>query len=122
TAADGAVHLWDRATQKPLHALRPPRGSVLKAAFRADGLQVLAECDDGTVRLWDTDGEQAAPMLALPSPVQARLSPDGRHVLTLSGDRLARLWNISRGHPLQPLDETNWYVQIPRRTWLRQLQ
>jgi WD40 repeat protein len=113
TVADGAIHLWDWAAPKPLRTLRPPHGSVRDAAFRADGLQILAECDDGRVWLWHADGEQAAPRVALPLPVQARLSPDGRRVLTLSGDRWTRLWNVARGEPLQPLDETSWYSRMP---------
>src|SRR6516162_4677293 len=100
--------------------MRPPRGSVKNASFRADGLLVLAECDDGAVRLWDTDGAVAAPLPVLPAPVRARLSPDGQHLLTLSGDGWARLWDVSRGQPSQPVDETHWYVETPRGSWLWQ--
>jgi WD40 repeat protein/tetratricopeptide (TPR) repeat protein len=119
--ARGAVHLWEVATRAPVRTLRPPHGSVHKAALRSDGLVILAECDDDAVRLWDADGGPAAPVLPLPWPGQARLSRDGRHVLTLGGgERGARLWDVSLGQPPQPLDETSWYVEMPRGAWLRE--
>jgi WD40 repeat protein/tetratricopeptide (TPR) repeat protein len=120
SVARGAVHLWDVAGRRPLRTMRPPHGSVHTAAFRSDGLVILAECDDDTVRLWDTDGGQAAPTLPLAWPGQARLSRDGRHVLTLGGDHGAQLWNVSLGESPQPLDETSRYVQMPRGAWLRE--
>jgi WD40 repeat protein len=77
-----------------LLVLEGHEGAVLSASFSADGRQVLTCGADNTARLWDTARGKELAVFRCPAreplPLRtsglalARLSPDGRRVLTVS--------------------------------------
>ena len=57
----GEVTLWDAATGEETLTLRGIRKRVVSLAFSPDGHWLVAECSDGTIRVWDgTPVENAA--------------------------------------------------------------
>jgi WD40 repeat protein len=49
----GEVTLWDAATGDETLTLRGIRKGVVSLAFSPDGHWLVAECEDGTIRVWD---------------------------------------------------------------------
>ena len=72
--------------------------TIRNARFSPDGKLVLTGSNDGTARLWRTDGSEFR-RLAVPNSriSAAAFSPDGRLVATGSFDGTARLWSIEDG-------------------------
>jgi WD40 repeat protein len=57
----GEVTLWDAATGDETLTLRGIRKRVVSLAFSPDGHWLVAECEDGAIRVWDgTPVENAA--------------------------------------------------------------
>lgn len=75
----------------------------LGVTFSPDGTQVVTTGDDGTVRIWQRDGEKLSPADPIVlhghdgeswSPV---FSPDGRYLATSGSDSTVRVWDLT-GH------------------------
>ncbi|WP_228116604.1 WD40 repeat domain-containing protein [Limnospira indica] len=61
------------------------------ATFSPDGSQIVTASQDGTARLWDTQGNLIAVFQGHQDWVySASFSPDGKHILTASGAALSR--------------------------------
>ena len=79
------------------------------AVFTPDGTRAVTAGDDGTLRVWATpcgeldaawwqSGAELALLAGHQGPLRlARISPDGRRLLSVSGDATARLWELSGG-------------------------
>ena len=121
---DGTARLWDVSTGQELRLLRH-RDAVRAAAFAPDGKWVLTGCNDGTASLWDPlTGKElrrlipkagaflavgnsdnlkmlaTRPDVSVVSPssvVTVAVSPDGKKLLTGTGDRVARIWDARTG-------------------------
>ena len=74
-------------------------GRVYSAALSADGRRAVSAGRDGTVRLWDVDGQRLADTLEGPRGVayDAAFSPDGRRVAAASEDGTVTVWTLA-GH------------------------
>jgi WD40 repeat protein len=74
---------------------------VLSAEFSRDGRLLVSASADQTAQLWDAfTGQAVGPPLQHGGPVGiASFSPDGKRVVTASGDT-ARLWDSLTGRPL----------------------
>jgi WD40 repeat protein len=106
---DRLIRHWGLAPQAAMPALRGHTGAVTACAWRADGkLLASASAEDGTVRLWDPDGNppsSQAIVLFLPRQGAVQdiaLSPEGRHLVAANSDgtisvlRLAKLGEVFR--------------------------
>ena len=105
-ADDGQATVWDLAGVVPAVTLKGHWGKVKNAEFSSDGQTVLTAGDDGLAILWDirtgnmrwrlpplpSDGNEDPPLPALNS---ARLSADGKLLVTASDDNRARQWDVA---------------------------
>ncbi|MBP0003533.1 MAG: hypothetical protein J7642_07405, partial [Cyanobacteria bacterium SBC] len=59
------------------------------------GERLVTASDDGTARLWDSQGNELAVLEGHQDWVRsAQFSPDGERLVTTSYDRTARLWRV----------------------------
>jgi WD40 repeat protein len=100
------VEKWEELALESLDSnflevkLQGPRGESFNAAsFSPDGKHIVTASDDGTAKVWRTDGE---PLLLVghTGPVtSAEFSQDGGLIVTASQDGTARVWVAEDGAP-----------------------
>ena len=102
-SADGTARLWDTRFEQDLEPLGSHRGGALTASFGGAGRLVVSASADGTVRVWSVRERRLLHAFRPGGGVNdARLSPDGRFVLT-AGSKGAALWNARTGARLRTL-------------------
>jgi WD40 repeat protein len=124
--ADGAIHLFDVAKGKELHAFGGHRGGRLTVAFAPDGKTVLTVSRDGgrmqPVSAWaDWSLRQWDPVSGTELRVMAEnlggevhwtcFSDDGRLLATVTHDATLRLWDTATGEELR-----RWKVPTREQT------
>jgi WD40 repeat protein/predicted Ser/Thr protein kinase len=79
-------------------------GTILSAAFNADGTRLVTTSDDNTALIWDpATGSRLIQIARHPGSVRAAaFSPDSRLLVTLCIDGTARVWDTRTGDPLTP--------------------
>jgi WD40 repeat protein len=111
---DNTAGIWNARTGQLFHGpLRhaSDRGvlGALRAAFSADGKQLVTACMDGTVQVWNVESGQPAgdllrhdqdPREQVFAAAVAVFSPDGRRIASVAGDGTARIWDAATGSPL----------------------
>ncbi len=102
---DGAVAIWEIQSARRISGAMRHAGRINHVEFSGDGLLLATAGDDHTARLWD--GHTGSPLATFRHSTtvkQARLSPEGRYLLSVSGEEatgegLARLWDIGLFFP-----------------------
>jgi WD40 repeat protein len=104
----GNVRLFDLATRREREPLEVPGASVTCLAFAPDGRALAAGYGmrrEYTVRLWDVAGRRAAVLRGHTADVWGvAYSPDGKSLVSCSGDRTVRLWDPATGQERAALD------------------
>ncbi|MDX8031029.1 hypothetical protein SK803_12450 [Lentzea sp. BCCO 10_0856] len=101
---DRSIHLWnvgDRRKPVRLGTLAGHTGAVRALSYRPDGKVLASSGDDGTVRLWNEQGQLAV----MPGEEAVRtvsFNPDGRTIAVGSSTGVVRLWNVS--DPRNPVE------------------
>jgi WD40 repeat protein len=95
TADDKSVRVWNASTGALMteHADNPSTLQTL--ALSPDGMRLVAPAWDGTVQIWDSDGNVIAWLRGHTDRVNsAAFSPDGTKVISASWDHTARVWRL----------------------------
>ncbi|MFN8491643.1 MAG: BTAD domain-containing putative transcriptional regulator [Caldilineaceae bacterium] len=104
--ATGAVRLWQTTDGQALGVLEGHTNYVFSVCFTPDDQTLVSGSDDQSLRLWDVAHLQAAEGAAGGGPLLqtlqghsqgvwcARLSPDGRYLVSASGDHTLCLWDM----------------------------
>ena len=61
-AADSVLRVWDAETGEPLLALKGHGDRVYSVAWSPDGTRIASGSHDQTLRIWESQLEEAAPM------------------------------------------------------------
>ena len=104
--SNGDVYLWSPKTDESEVLAGHREGSGFAGSFHPSLELVASASNDGTARLWSTVSGKAVQVFKHPRQVNhAVFSPDGRRLLTASG-QAAYLWDIDTGGKiLSMLDE-----------------
>jgi WD40 repeat protein len=111
---DGTWRIWDLADDEILSPSAEFPHNILHAEFDPSGKVVLAEERTSPLitepvvtdaYLLDVSSLERVGLSAkhLTSISHAEFSPDGRFILTASGDLTARVWNAADGRPISPI-------------------
>jgi WD40 repeat protein len=106
---DHSAHVWDVRTGAPLLTLEHD-GPVLTVAYSPNGRWIATGSEDKTARLWDaaTGLQLGAPFVHQPGATTAAyvrhisFSPDSRRILTVGGNRFARVFGVARHEEVFP--------------------
>jgi WD40 repeat protein len=110
TSSDDLVHLWDAtngAVLRPASIRHRARYAGLRPLFRPKGDRLLTLYDPGSVSLWDprTGTAIANPLRHQREVTSFSFSPDGRYILTLGLDKVARVWDALTGEGIAQFDD-----------------
>jgi WD40 repeat protein len=88
------------------NVLRVHQGPVWEAAFSPNGQIIASAADDGSVRLWDKQGNPIGqPFKGHQGLVHSvAFSPDGQYIVSGGGDNTIRLWDKQGNLIGQPFD------------------
>jgi len=86
-------------------------GRVWSLAFSSDGTRLLSASEDGTARIWDTQGRSRARLMTGRFVEQCPIDASGERILTLTGDHVERWTEVrifdTRGTELVLLKDTS---------------
>jgi WD40 repeat protein len=123
---DSTARVWDARTGEPLSEAMRHESKLFSALFSPDGQSVITASEDSTARVWDVRpgralpralkhvsfgketrfssgaGPEADPDWSAARPAAGQYSPDGKRILTFSGDRIARIWDATTGEEITP--------------------
>jgi len=113
---DGTLKVWDAGTYKAVRTLYGHRGKVKSLTFSPDSKRIVSGSNDGTLKVWDA--ATGAEILTLRGRRQAdaatgvgyfalltrergvcsvAFSPDGKRIVSGSGDGTLRIWGARTG-------------------------
>ncbi|MFH1743646.1 MAG: WD40 repeat domain-containing protein [bacterium] len=107
---DPTARLWDVETGELIRTYSGQTYALFSVGFAPDGLWFMTASGryDPTARLWDLDtGEEIRQFATFTDrrdhTSAAALSPDGRWIVTVSDDYLAKLWDTVTGEEIRTL-------------------
>jgi RNA polymerase sigma factor (sigma-70 family) len=107
---DGLVKVWDAATGRERRrfgtSAREHSDIVQSAALSANREFLATARRDGTIQLWHTATGQARGRLQVAKNSMAHLAflPDGKTLLSVTGNGLAQWWDVATGKETRQID------------------
>ena len=97
--AEGAVRLWDAASNKPLATLSGHADAVLAVAFSLDGSLLASAGSDNVIKIWNiAERKTQCTLTGHANWVQAvAFTPDGKTLISGGADRSVKLWDVAAG-------------------------
>jgi WD40 repeat protein len=106
SAAGNEINRWS-ADGRPSHKLLTSEAIHYSVAWSPDGLILASACDDGVIRIWNSDTLNA--VIALENHTQAatcvHFSPDGRLLASKGRDACLRLWRCDTWEQVAVVNE-----------------
>lgn len=95
-SSDGAVRIWDIASQLQIGEAMMHERAVIGARFTPDGRSIVSWSTDGTARVWDAERQRAwsSPLAITGGIASGALSPDGIHFAAGGGRHSVRIWQV----------------------------
>jgi WD40 repeat protein len=124
SSRDGAIKLWDVATQHEIRTLKGKVSTVPSIAFSPDGKTLAAgacaqqtgsRCPDGIITLWDISSGNELRTLKGHSEmvVSVAYSPDGKTIASGARDNMIKIWDVDTGQELGILTgHTGWIFSV----------
>ncbi len=104
SSADGTARIWRTGDGEQVRELTA-EGGLRSASFDRSGTRVVGGGVDGTIRIWDA--RTGRTLAVLPRHTEAvnsaRVSPDGRLILSASDDRTAAMYECAECEDLAAL-------------------
>jgi WD40 repeat protein len=109
---DDTVAVWRARDGKLVHRLEGHADDVLDIAASPDGTTIASAGENGdrTVRIWRA-GRQLHVLRHRGPVVHVSFSPNGRLLVTASGDEMARLWHVETGKLVHTFRGHSEYVR-----------
>jgi WD40 repeat protein len=128
TGEDGFVRIWEvdrqlfvrqpikAPTQKPISVtIKTPiqewnaqQRKLWGVEFSPNGQQLATAGGDGTVRIWNLQGQELEKLVGHQGPVRSvSFSPDGQQLASSSDDTMVRIWNL-QGRELSNFTNQNF--------------
>ena len=110
---DGTVVIRDAISHRIYQRLQHPK-RVWAATWNHDGSKLASSCDDGKLRIWDTN--KWIELLTIQAH-EAHIgtvnwSPDGRRLVSCSEDHTAKIWDATTGQQIgEPLMHEDLWVR-----------
>jgi WD40 repeat protein len=109
--SDKTVRFWNGVNGQAMEILGTHAAAVNAVRFNPSNNALNSAAQDGTLRSWQfsfparQDGSPGAQSLSItrtisaaPAPVRdLALTPNGSHIVTASGDKSVKLWNVGNG-------------------------
>lgn len=103
---DRTVRLWWSTSGAHLRAFEGHENQVNDVSVSPDGSRVATACADGTLRIFEVEGDGSAPEVVIAAAhthahlVGVRHLPGGQALVTLGDDGAVRLWRGSAGRTI----------------------
>ncbi len=95
---------------KEVNRLESHTGWINHLAFNPDGTTIASASDDGTIKLWNLQGELICTLSGHTQSVNhLAFNPDGTTIASASDDSTIKLWNL-QGELLHTLSDHNGWV------------
>ncbi|WP_431883615.1 trypsin-like peptidase domain-containing protein [Micromonospora gifhornensis] len=111
--ADEVLEIYDLGNGARRGKFRIPDGAVVAVEPSPEGARVILAPGDGYVLLRIPPPDTLARELSVAT--SAALTPDGRHVATLSVEGTLGLWDVDTGQRLQAVNDPRLRAATPRR-------
>ena len=120
-AGGGAGVMWwpARGGTDPVVLMKADQGRVAAVSWGPKSARLAAACNDGTIKVWDTDTAALQHTIAAHtlSVLSVCWSGDGTQLASAGADGSIRIWDAATGAPRRVITEHNGYYSSCRLHW-----
>lgn len=90
----GTIRIWRRSDGQELRSLHAQPAGILDFEFSADGVLILARCDDGYARIWVVQNGDLLSALNHAEPIRICRFGEESDIVVTVGDCFVRTWAV----------------------------